>query len=119
MIKGLEKVESVIGNWNPRDLAIINRIVFDSAKAELLIYASSQARARSWPNFDKGFDRIKLSFYGVSNLHLKRFGEGDCQIMGFTVTAPTVEGGYYEVEDYEDNKIVFICDSVAIELIEL
>lgn len=116
-IAGLDKVESVIGAWSASDLAIVNRIVYDSEKAELLLYASSQPRSKSWPNFDERFDKIRLSFYGVSNLHLKQFGEGDCQIMGFSVTPPTVEGGYYEVEDYEDGKIEFICDSILIDLI--
>lgn len=117
MIKGLDKVESIIGKWNSHDLAIINRIVYDSEKAELLLYGSSQARSKSWPNFGESFDSIKLSFYGVSNLHLKQFGESGCQIMGFAVTAPIVEGGYYEVEDYEDGRIEFICDSVEIDLV--
>jgi hypothetical protein len=116
-IIGLEKLESCIGDWTPRDLAVMNRIVYDSEKAELSLYGLCQKRSNVWPDFDKRFHEVLLNFKGVSNLYLKGVGQYDLQIMGFDIINPTEPHGCFEIVDYEEQKIHFLCESISVSLI--
>ena len=120
-IKGIEKIKSVIGNWNPRDLAIIEGIELKSdvgmTVSALEIRALFQPRTDSWPNFDKEMYRVVIVFDGVRGLRLKDFGGGAVQIMGFDihfVGDRGLESISYEIEDYEDDRIRFSCGGIEI-----
>ena len=115
-IKGIEKVEEVMGYWSPRSLAIIKNLELKSDR--LVIDALFQATAKSWPDFSKEMFRVVIVFDGVGNLQMKGFGGGPVQIMGFDihfVGDRGLEGINYEIEDYEDNRISFFCRGISIQ----
>ncbi len=120
-IKGTEQAEQVIGNWSPRDLATIESVVLradpELCGSSLILETLFQPRADSWPNFEEAMFRVTISFDAVKGLRLKEFGGGPVQIMGFDihfVGDRGMEGINYEVEDYEDDRIHFVCRGVSI-----
>jgi hypothetical protein len=120
-IKGTELAEQWIGKWSPRDLAIIERVELSSdpelSCSSLILVALFQRRTNSWPNFEEKMFRVTICFDAVGSLRLKDFGGGPVQIMGFDihfVGDRRMEGVNYEVEDYEDDRIHFVCRGVSV-----
>ena len=120
-IKGIEQAGEVIGEWSPSDLATIESVELrpdsDRCGSSLAIGALFQPRRNSWPNFEKKMFRVTLFFDGVKDLRLKDFGGGPVQIMGFDIRFVGdrgMEGISYEVEDYEDGRIHFVCRAISI-----
>lgn len=120
-IKGTEQAQEVIGKWSPRDLATIEsvKLMSDSERcgSSLVIEALFQPRTNSWPNFAEKMFRVTLSFDAVRGLRLKDFGGGPVQVLGFEihfVGDRGMEGISYEVEDYEDDRIHFVCRAISI-----
>ncbi len=121
-IKGVEQVESLLGKWSPSDLAMIEGVSLKSnlegGVTTLVLQALFQAKADSWPDFDKEMIPVTICFNDVGNLHLKGFGGGAVQIMGFDIRFVGdrgLEGINYEIEDYEDDRIRFQCRSVEVQ----
>jgi hypothetical protein len=124
-IKGIQKVESVIGRWDPNDLAFVERIELQNRQdntTTLIMDSFFQRRGTNWPDLEKEIYRVTIIFNDVSNLRLKDFGGGLVQIMGFDVHFigdRGWEGIHYEIEDYEDDRIAFNCCSVQIQSVKL
>lgn len=124
-IKGIEKIELMMGEWNPCALAIIETFelkkTFDSLSVDMVMNAIFQPRSASWPDFNKEMFRIKIIFNSVNGLCLKDFGGGVNQIMGFDIRYIGDRGWErvnFEIEDYEDDRIRFNCKGIEIKSIE-
>jgi hypothetical protein len=120
-ITGIERVEKVIGHWSPRDLAIIERLEImsgrDSRDSILTLDALFQPRTNSWPDFGARMYRVAILFDAVGGLRLRNFGGGPVQIMGFDIHFVGDRGMdrvNYQVEDYEDDRISFVCRGVSV-----
>lgn len=122
-IEGIEKVEQALGRWSPGDLAIIEGLELkNESDSTLIVKALFQPRSNRWPNFDKEMFRISIQFDAVIGLHMKDFGGGAVQIMGFDihfVGDRGLEGINYEIEDYENGRIQFSCRDIMILSVEL
>ncbi len=121
-IKGIEKIESAMGEWVPSNLAVIEGVELRSMQCglttNLLIEALFQSRRDSWPDFDKEMFRVEITFTNVRGLCLNGFGGGSVQVMGFDIRFigdRGLEGINYEIEDYEDDRIRFKCSDVSIQ----
>ena len=121
-IPGTEKVIRTMGRWAPGDLAYIERVDFNTEGGQLTIVGLWQPRtAQGWPDIDAGMRRVTLRFDGVRGLHLKGFGTGCVQIMGFDIRAISDRGWEnvsFEVEDYEEGRIGFICSHAKVLEVE-
>jgi hypothetical protein len=120
-IIGIERVENVIGHWSPRDLAIIERLEIKSDRgsldSNLTIDALFQPRSNSWPDFQARMYRVTILFDAVGGLRLRSFGGGPVQIMGFDIHFVGDRGMdrvNYQIEDYEDDRINFVCGGVSV-----
>lgn len=123
-VQGIEKVESALGRWVASDLAYIERLEIhaDGDGSELTIVGLFQRRdSGPWPNVDGPMRRITLRFGGVKSLHLKGFGGGHTQVMGFDIRSVADrrrEGTVFEVEDYENGRIGFMCSWAEVAEVE-
>lgn len=123
-IQGTEKVKSALGNWAASDLAYIERLEFhaDGDGSEITIVGLFQRRdSGPWPNVDGPMRRVTLRFGGVESLHLKGFGGGHTQVMGFDIRSAAARGwedALFEVEDYEDGRIGFMCSWAEVAEVE-
>lgn len=123
-VQGIEKVKSALGNWTASDLAYIERLEFhaDGDGSEVTIVGFFQRRESGpWPNVDGPMRRVTLRFGGVKSLQLKGFGGGHTQIMGFDIRSVADRGWedtVFEVEDYEDGRIGFLCSWAEVAEVE-
>lgn len=114
-----QRAEVTLGRWSPSELAYIEDLELRSSLGEpstLEIRALFQRRGSAgWPDPDGAFARVRLRFEGVGGLHLKDFGGGAVQVMGFDIHYigdRGWEGIKFEIEDYEDGRIAFMCRGV-------
>jgi hypothetical protein len=123
-ILNVDRVARLVGRWHPSDLAFVSSLHYEgdgaSGGCELVIefVACRRDMATSgWPADQGPRYKVKIRFLGVRDLNLKEFGGGVTQIMGFDITEIADRGWErinYLVEDYEDGRISFQCESVEI-----
>jgi hypothetical protein len=124
-VQGLQKVEAAIGSWSPNDLAYVERLDYRSQLGEaatLDMTALFQKRGTcGWPDLDRKLFRVWMRFDGVQGLTLKGFSGGAMQVAGFDIHSMGDRGwetGNFEVEDYENGVIGFICSAVEVLRVE-
>lgn len=123
-VQGTEKVRLALGRWAPSDLAYVERLEFhgDSDGSGLTIVGLFQRRdSAPWPDMNGAMRRVTLRFEGVNALHIKGFGGGYTQVMGFDIRSISERGwedADFEVEDYEDGRIGFTCSLVEVVAVE-
>ena len=123
-VQGTEKVESALGRWAASDLAFIESLQLrpNGDGSEVTIVGLFQRRDSSpWPNVDGPLRRITLRFGNVKSLHLKEFGGGHTQVTGFdirSVAGMGWEDTVFEVEDYENGRIGFMCSWAEVAEVE-
>lgn len=121
-------VKSVLGRWYPGDLAFVEYLeystIFQKADSTLKLVGLFQRRdtpQKGWPALNGKFYRVHLLFTGVKNLCISDFGTGPKQILGFDiidVSDREWEDVKFEIEDYENDQIGFLCNAVEILLVE-
>ena len=110
-----------MGRWAPNELAFIERLEFgrgSESEATVKLVGLFQRRdVGGWPAIDKPMHRVTLLFDGVQRLELEGFGSLPVQVMGFDIRSVADrgwEGVNFEIEDYEDGRIHFLCGRVQI-----
>jgi len=123
-VRGTEKVKSALGTWAASDLAYIERLELhaNGDGSEVTIVGLFQRRnSGPWPNVDGPMRRVTLRFGGVKSLRLEGFGGGHTQVMGFDIRSVADRGWedtVFEVEDYEDGRIEFMCSWAEVAEVE-
>jgi len=127
-INGTELVLSVVGRWNPGDLAFVERLEYtaqmDEQEAAVVLVAILQRRdsvRNGWPSEQGPKFRVKMRFLGVQQFHIREFGGPPTQIMGFDILDVSErgwEGIRFSVEDYEHDRIRFFCKKINIINVE-
>ena len=123
-VEGTDLVLSVVGRWNPGDLAYIERLEYAAEshgqEAELILVGIIQRRdleRHGWPSENGPKFRMKMSFLGVQQLHIREFGGPPTQIAGFDITDVSNrswENIRFSIEDYEHDRIRFFCKEFKI-----
>lgn len=123
-INGTNLVLSIVGRWNPSDLASIEYVEYtaqaNEQEATLVLVGIIQRRDTvryRWPSEQGPKFRVKMRFLGVQQLHLREFGGPPTQIMGFDIIDVSDRGWEvirFSVEDYEDDRIRFFCKQIDI-----
>lgn len=122
LLTGSKELAQKLGDWSWSDLAYVERIDLrateDGIATTAHIQALFQARRNGWPDLKEKFHRVGFHFEDVSNLHLRGFGGGLTQVVGFSVR--DIRENHWErirfaVEDYEDSKIEFFCSRIRID----
>ena len=117
MIKKIEKVTSVNTFWKPSDLAFIKTIEWSINNLVIIFYCQLRSNVNGWPDMSKDFFEIKMNFSNVSNLKLDFGGAGLHQILGFDILDISnngLEKINFQIEDYENDSINFICEEIEI-----
>lgn len=124
-IEGTEIATSMMGRWAPSDLAYIERLEFRADAGEIasvtMVGLFQRRDTNTWPSIDGAMRRVRLFFEEVHNPHLKGFGSGHVQIMGFDIR-PIADRGwenaFFEIEDYEEGRLGFTCARIRVIEIE-
>lgn len=120
-IKNLEKLKAVSNDWKPSDVAFIKRFNLDLSTKELLIIFLCQIRntiTTGWPDTSKQFFEVSVKFENVSDLRINFSNAGLHQVSGFDildVAENGMEGINFQIEDYENRSIEFVCMEVIID----
>jgi hypothetical protein len=117
MIKKIEKVTSIYTAWKPSDVAFIKSIEWSINNLVIIFYCQLRSNVNGWPDMSKDFFEIKVNFSNVSNLKLDFSGAGVHQISGFDIldiSKNGLEKINFQIEDYENDSINFICEEVEI-----
>jgi len=118
-IPGEEDVVRAIGRWRASDLAYIETLVFRGEGSLLDLTALYQRREDGpWPDIDRPFCRVVLSFSGIRDMTLKDFG-GRVQVMGFSLRDMSTRGWdrvCWEISDYEEGRIRFLSQTVELSV---
>jgi hypothetical protein len=123
-VKNFEVVQSVLGRWHPEDLVFIERLEYfadcskEHAKLKIVALFQRQDIVRKKPVLrDEGFCRVHLLCGGIRKFCLKDFGYIPTQIVGFDIVDISDrgwEGVKFKVEDYEEHRISFLCDTIEV-----
>jgi len=121
LIKGTEIAVDNMGRWSANDLAYVLRLDFhadDLLSSSVLLVALFQPRGTDgWPDPHHPMWEVAMRFSGVSGLRFTSFGGGPVQIMGFEIASVADrgwEGIRFEISDYEDSRLAFMCADVEI-----
>lgn len=117
-----------VGRWNPRDLAMIERLEYKSKSDEkpsvVVMDALFQRRdsvPNGWPSDVGEFYKVRIQFESVTDLTIKNFGSDPKQVAGFDIVDVSQRGWEnitFSIEDYERGEIEFSCDSIRILSVE-
>ncbi len=123
-INGTDLVLSVVGRWNPSDLAFVEHLEYtaqiDEQEATLVLVGIFQRRdsvPNGWPSEQGPKFRVQMRFFGVQQFHVKDFGGPPTQIMGFDISDISDRGWEsirFSVEDYEYDRIRLLCREIEI-----
>lgn len=123
-IVNTEVAAASIGRWNPRDLAFVERLEYQSDSegrpASIMLVGVMQRRDEArdgWPSATSPKFRVTLLFDGVRDFELKGFGQQPKQIMGFDIIDVSdrgLDGIRFMVKDYENGDLQFSCRTVEI-----
>lgn len=127
-VKNVEIIQSSLGRWHPGDLAFIEHFEyfadFESSDSALKLTALFQRRDTvrgGWPCGEGDFYRVRLLFGRLRDLFIKDFGSTPKQITGFDIVDISDRGWEnvkFQIEDYEQGEIGFVCNSVEILSVE-
>ena len=123
-MRNVESLVNVVGRWQPADVAYIRSLYYQAQQtgnpAELQLECILERRdtaKQGWPSQSNRRFKADFRFTGVTDLSIKEFGCGDTQIMGFDVVDLSErgwEGVRYEVQDYENGRIHFLCANIEV-----
>ncbi|WP_298922622.1 hypothetical protein [uncultured Roseobacter sp.] len=125
-ITGTEHVKRAMGEWHASNLVAVSELHLKpnmaSGGTDLVLVAHFQKRTSDgWPNFHGKMHAFRLKFGLVGDLNIKGFGGGTNQIMGFDIIDASdrgLERINFFVEDYEDGKLGFSCQTIEVEPME-
>jgi hypothetical protein len=119
-IEKIEKIEKIIGiynAWEPSDIAFIKALKWSINNLVIIFYCQLRGSNNGWPDISKDFFEISIAFRHVSNLKLDFIGTGLHRISGFDILDISdngLENINFQIEDYENGSINFICEEVEI-----
>jgi hypothetical protein len=118
------EVEKTLGRWKPSDLAYIERLSYECAAdghpSTLEITGLAQRRDLAiggWPSDIGELFRIRLAFRHIRDLKITAFNARPKQVTGFDITDVSDRGWEdvcFEVEDYENGYIHFLCKEIEV-----
>jgi len=119
-----EAVVNVVGRWAPSDVAFIRSLYYAAQSAanpseihlECVLIRRDTTKG-GWPTEDAPRFKLDLRFIGITDLRIREFGAAETQIMGFSIIDVSDrgwEGVNYEIEDYENDRIHFLCRQVEV-----
>jgi hypothetical protein len=119
-----QRAVEVMGRWSPTDMALVRSLDFreraDATGSDLeieFVACKKDQRSRDWPWGVEPKFRVRVAFRRVRDLKLDEFGGIHTQINGFDIRDISDrgwEGTRYEIEDYEDGRIAFLCDEIEV-----
>lgn len=116
-IEKIEKVTGIYNTWEPSDVAFIKALTWSIDSLVIVFYCQLRSRINGWPDKSKDFFEISIAFRNVSNLKLDFIGTGLHQISGFDILDVSdngLENINFQIDDYENGSINFICEEVEI-----
>lgn len=126
-VKNTIAAETTLGRWYPGDLAFIEEITYrcrsSGEPSVLQIVGRAQRRDTidgAWPSNSAPQFRVRLQFRGIRDLRIREIGDTPKQVTGFDIVDISDrgwEGVAFEIEDYENGIIHFLCNEI--ELIEV
>lgn len=127
-IENVDLIETKVGRWSPSDLAFIEELAFHteygkqaSSLSLICLFQRRDIVVQGWPSKQLDYYRIHLRFEGIRDLFLSGFGTTPKQIMGFDIVDISDRGWQeinFQIEDYEQNQIGFLCRSIGVQSVE-
>lgn len=116
-IESIEKITSIYGTWRPSDMAFVKSVEWSINNLVIIFYCQLRNCVVEWPDTSKVFFEISITFKNVANLKLNINSMGLHQISGFDILDISDDGlerFNFQIEDYEDDSINFICQEIEV-----
>lgn len=117
-IKNIEKITSIYNAWKPSDIAFIKSLEWSIQNLVIIFYCQIREGVSGWPDTSKDFFEVSIIFKNISRLKLDFKDAGLHQISGFDILDISnngLEKINFQIEDYEDDSINFVCEEVEIK----
>ncbi len=122
-MRNVQSLVNVVGRWQAADVAFIRSLHYQAQQtrntAELHLECILERRdtaKQGWPSEGNPRFKVVFRFTGVTDLSINEFGSGETQVMGFDIVDLSERGweAKYEVQDYENNRIHFLCADIEV-----
>jgi hypothetical protein len=116
-IQNIHNITDAFPSWNAADIVFIESLYWSTDHLIIECYFQSSNGSSEWPDVSMPFYKVSISFKGVQNLALNFNGTRLQQVAGFNIidlSNNQLDQINFEIEDYEDGKINFYCNEIAI-----
>lgn len=118
----LEKIINIYKDWKPSDVAFLKKLQWSDKNLIIVFCCQLRINSSFWPNLTQPFFDVNILFKNVLNFKLDFKEMGLQQITGFDIVDISDDGLErinFKIEDYENDIIYFLCESIEVESIEM
>lgn len=116
-IQNIEKIQIICSDWKPSDIAFVKSLNWSIRNLVMVFYCQSRERVSEWPDASEDFFEISMTFKNISSFKLDFHGAGLHQISGLDILDVSDDGLEkinFQIEDYENDSISFVCEEVEV-----